>query len=134
MRPLFRCSLIVPLILSGCAESTGDPAGDPPALVVMVVVDQLRADLLERYEPALSGGFARLAAGARQYSGASHRHASTSTAVGHATLSTGVAPNRHGLVGNDFRIWTEDGRFASVYSVEDTLSPIVGFPELEGRS
>lgn len=134
MRSFLRSGLILPLVLCGCAEPSAAPGDDVPALVVMVVVDQLRADLLDRYAPALSGGFARLAREARQYTGASHRHASTSTAVGHATLSTGVAPRRHGLVGNDFRILTEDGRLPSVYSVEDTLSPIVGFPELEGRS
>lgn len=134
MRAILRSTLIASVLLSGCSGPVVDPTSDSPALVVMVVVDQLRADLLERYAPALSGGFGRLATEARQYNGASHRHASTSTAVGHTTLSTGVAPNRHGVVGNDYRVWTEDGRFLSVYSVEDTLSPIVGFPDLEGRS
>ena len=30
---------------------------DAPKLVIMLVVDQLRADLLDRYEPAFTAGF-----------------------------------------------------------------------------
>lgn len=102
--------------------------------MVLVSVDQLRADLLEVYAPALSHGFARIAREGRVHTQASHRHASTSTAVGHTTLATGVVPTRHGIVGNEWWEWTPDGSLRTVYSVEDTLSPILGHPGEEGRS
>jgi len=120
--------------LAGCSSPEPGSSEDAPALVVMVVVDQLRADLLESYSPALSRGFARLEAGGFRFTGASHRHASTSTAVGHTTLGTGVTPARHGIVGNSFRVWDEAGGFPEIYSVADTLSPILGHPDAEGRS
>ena len=121
---------LLAVVLSGCSE----PPVEPPKLVVMVAVDQLRADLLDRYDDAFTGGFRRLLDEGAVFTGASHRHASTSTAIGHTTLSTGVFPTRHGIVGNSWVEQQEDGEFRSVYAVEDTLSGIVGFPSAEGRS
>ncbi len=121
---------LLALVLNGCSQ----PPVEPPKLVVMVVVDQLRADLLDRYDSAFTGGFRRLLDEGAVFTGASHRHASTSTAIGHTTLSTGVFPTRHGIVGNSWREQQEDGSFPSIYAVEDTLSPIVGFPTADGRS
>jgi predicted AlkP superfamily pyrophosphatase or phosphodiesterase len=120
--------------LLSCSPDTDRVGGDSPAMVVLVSVDQLRADLLDEYAPAFSHGFVRLAQEGAVFTGASHRHATTSTAVGHTTLSTGVVPTRHGIVANDWWERTGDGSMVSVYSVEDTLSPIVGFPGAEGRS
>lgn len=104
-----------------------------PRLVVFLVVDQLRGDLLERYDSLFSGGIRRLHDGGFRFLSATHDHAKTSTAVGHATLSTGVFPSRNGIVGNEWLERTPDG-WRSVYSVEDTLTHILGLPVLEGRS
>ena len=104
-----------------------------PTLVVYVVVDQLRGDLLERYDSLFTGGFRRLHDGGFKFLSASHYHAKTATAAGHATLSTGVFPYRNGIVANEWLKRTPEG-WQSVYSVEDTLTHILGFPALEGRS
>lgn len=106
-------------------------AGGAPALVVLVVVDQLRGDLLDHYAEAFTGGFQRLREEGFRFTSASHNHAVTETAAGHATLATGVPPSRHGIVGNDWRVPGEEG---SVYALEDTTSPLLGLPEFEGRS
>ena len=71
---------------------------DGPKLVIMLVVDQLRGDLLDRYEPAFTAGFRQLLDHGFRFTQASHAHARTSTAPGHATLTTGVHPSRHGAV------------------------------------
>lgn len=134
--------MLLPALTTVMAGACGPPPSDPapapsregPGLVVMVVVDQLREDLLERYRPAFRGGLVRLLDEGRRFPGASHRHSMTTTAVGHTTLSTGVVPTRHGIVGNSWREWTAGGQLPSVYSVEDTLSPILGVPGAEGRS
>jgi len=130
-----------PLVITGsvlaciaCAAPGAAPQRSGPDLVVMVVVDQLRGDLIHRYAPAFEGGFARLLREGRVYSNASHLHASTSTAIGHATLSTGVAPSRHGIVGNDFWDLEAAGEPSLRYSMDDPLSPILGFPGQAGRS
>lgn len=102
-------------------------------LVVMLVVDQLRSDLLARHDSLWRGGFRRLIDEGRYYLNASHAHAATSTAVGHAALSTGVHPFRHGIVGNGW--WERSGRrWVSVENVDDSTVQIIGQPKLSGVS
>lgn len=106
---------------------------ETPRLVVLVVVDQLRGDLLERYDEFLTGGFRRLHDQGRRFTGATHDHGKTATAAGHTTIGTGVFPSRNGIVNNSWLERTPDG-WRSVYSFEDTLTHILGHPVLEGRS
>jgi predicted AlkP superfamily pyrophosphatase or phosphodiesterase len=127
-------------VLAGCAGGPRDagalvqePAAPRPRLVVMVVVDQLAAHMLDRYADVYTGGFRRLLNGGYRFTQASHAHAATETAPGHATLATGVYPSRHGVIAND---WFErrGSVWASVYSFEDTTAAIVGVDWAEGRS
>ncbi|HSH76273.1 MAG TPA: alkaline phosphatase family protein [Longimicrobiales bacterium] len=108
----------------------------PPSLVVMIVVDQLGGDLVDRYEPAFDGGLRRFMDQGYRFTQASHAHAMTETAPGHATLATGVHPSRHGVVANN---WLERSEmdWSNMYAVGDADHPILGFenePVLEGRS
>ncbi len=84
-------------------EVTGNavPEG-APRLVLLIVVDQMRGDYLERFRPLLSHGLARLLREGIVFTDAHHFHAATETAPGHATLATGVFPKRHGIVGNSW--------------------------------
>lgn len=109
------------------------PGPGRPALVVMVVVDQLGEPLLERYDDVFTGGFRRLLDEGLLYVNASHDFAITKTAPGHATLSTGVYPSRHGIVSNE---WYEErgSRWVEVENVEDPDHRIVGHTELPGAS
>jgi predicted AlkP superfamily pyrophosphatase or phosphodiesterase len=116
------------LATSGC--SSGGPS---PSLVVYVVIDQLRGDMLDRYDQFFTGGFRRLHDEGYRFLSATHDHGKTATAAGHATLSTGVFPSRNGIVNNQWRELTDDG-WTSVYSVEDTMATILGLPAMEGRS
>lgn len=113
-----------------CAAQT---VGEGPQLVVMISVDQLRADLVERYAPAFTGGFRRMLDSGFAFTEASHAHANTETAVGHATLSTGVFPSRSGIVANNWSV-LENGTWLDRYAVEDSASHIVGLPGAPGRS
>jgi hypothetical protein len=101
--------------------------------VVYVAVDQLRGDLLERYDTLFTGGFRRLHDDGFRFLSATHDHGKTATAAGHAVLSTGAFPSRNGIVGNEWLERAPDG-WRTVYSVEDTLTHILGMPALEGRS
>jgi hypothetical protein len=135
MRGFLRVQFLA-LALGATATSSISAQDDAPKLVVMLVVDQLRADLLDRYEPAFTGGFRRLLDEGFRFTQASHAHARTSTAPGHATLTTGVHPSRHGIVANS---WYQKVGFdwQSSYAVGDPPSPILGFetePTLQGRS
>ena len=107
-----------------------------PELFVTVVVDQLRQDVLEHYSSVFTGGLRRLLDEGYRFTQASHAHARTSTAPGHATISTGVFPSRHGVVANSWH-QRRDFRWEPMYAVADPDTPILGFEEeeaLEGRS
>ena len=115
----------------GCTQ-----AEEQPSLVILIAVDQLRGDLLERYEEAFSGGLQRLMDEGQRYTNASHPFAVTHTAAGHASLSTGVLPSRSGIVANSWSQLVGD-EWRSTYSVADPDSPILGFENddrLPGRS
>ncbi len=96
-------------------------------LGVVVVFDQLRPVELDRYEPLFGqGGFGGL--DAARYD-AQYSYASTETAPGHATLLTGVNPEVHGIITNQ---WFADGK--RQYVVEDARHPVFGDAKGAGRS
>ena len=112
-------------------ETPGSP--DDARLVVFVVVDQLRGDLLDRYDTVFTGGFARLRAQGSTFRNATFDHAQTSTAPGHRTAVSGLHPHRHGLVGNRWLEETAGGEWEEVYALRDLQSPVAGEPGMEGR-
>ena len=97
----------------------------PPAarLVVLFVVDQLRADDLDCRPGTFTGGFARLCREGRRYSQASFAYGLTETASGHATLGTGVQPAVHGIL--DKRLYDPERR---------RLVDVCRYPAVDGRS
>ena len=106
-------------------------AADRPRLVVLISIDQGRADYLTRLEdlflPARSGksvgGFRYLMERGAYFPDAHHEHIPLATGPGHAVLLTGAPPYRHGIVGND---WYDRATRKPMYCVEDENSPIVG--------
>jgi Uncharacterized proteins of the AP superfamily len=115
-------------------EPVPEVASSPkPTLVVMFLVDQLRADLLDKYGDLWTGGFKRIREQGHSYINATHEHAVTETAVGHATLSTGVYPNKHGIVSNAWFAF-RDGKWVLLSNVNDPSVKIVGQPNLPGVS
>lgn len=108
----------------------------PLRLVVVVVVDQMRADFLDRFRPLLDDGLARLLREGARFTAAEIAHAVTMTSPGHATIATGAHPRGHGVIQND---WVERATMASTYVVGDPARTIVGpasadTSALEGRS
>lgn len=88
------------------AGAQGPPPGAPPSLVVLIAIDQMRADYLDRFGGQLTGGLARLVRGGARYTNAHHDHAITETAPGHATLLAGRFPRSTGITMN--RVGVED--------------------------
>ncbi|GMR11991.1 MAG: alkaline phosphatase family protein [Gemmatimonadota bacterium] len=106
----------------------------PPRLVVLLVVDQLSADLFERYQDLFKGGFRKLLDGGRVYPNATFDYAVTETSPGHATMATGVYPARHGVVANAW--WEQDDnlKWNRVVNVLDRESPLIELPRYAGAS
>ncbi|MBA2302618.1 MAG: alkaline phosphatase family protein [Acidobacteria bacterium] len=99
--------LIAALVISGCrsAPRGGAAAGpNPPSgrspLVVVLVVDQMRASYLETYGAAFTGGFRRLMEEGAWFRTAAYPYLNTVTCAGHSTIATGALPYRHGMVLN----------------------------------
>jgi predicted AlkP superfamily pyrophosphatase or phosphodiesterase len=73
-----------------------------PKLVVMIVVDQMRGDYVDRFHGQWSGGLQRLVNEGAWFRAAAYPYATTETCVGHATISTGAFPSSHGLIANSW--------------------------------
>ena len=98
----------IAVVASGCAGAGGIPPGAAgstpgaarPSLVVVIVIDQFRADYLERFEPQLTGGFRRLLGEGAVYANAHQDHALPETAPGHATILSGRFPRSTRIIAN----------------------------------
>ena len=106
----------------------------PPRLVILLVVDQLSADLFDFYQDLFTGGFRRLLDGGRVYPNATYDYAITETSPGHATMVTGVYPARHGVVANAWWEKSEDLEWKQVVNVIDPEMPLIELPRYAGAS
>src|SRR3984957_8468354 len=64
-----------------------------PKLVVILVVDQMRADYVDRFSASWHGGLHRLVTEGVQFTNAYYPYANTVTCAGHSTISTGDFPS-----------------------------------------
>jgi predicted AlkP superfamily pyrophosphatase or phosphodiesterase len=114
---MLRPAFLLALAAAGCAPSPAarsDTAGGAdaagadvpldsgvPALVVFITIDQFRADYLDRYGDQLTGGLRRLERGGALFVNATHDHANTETAPGHASVMSGRFPASTGILTNE---------------------------------
>src|SRR5256884_1638507 len=89
--------MIRPLLLLVAGLGVGTAPVPKPRLVVVITVDQLRPDYLERYRPQLLGGFAMLLKTGASFTEAYQDHAVTETAPGHSTILSGRWPVHTGI-------------------------------------
>src|SRR5713226_9926624 len=75
-------------------------SGAKPKLVVMLVVDQMRGDYVDKFLGQWTGGLKRLVDEGAWFWDAAYPYAATETCVGHSTISTGAFPSTHGMVAN----------------------------------
>jgi predicted AlkP superfamily pyrophosphatase or phosphodiesterase len=71
-----------------------------PKLVVLLVVDQMRGDYVDKFRGQWTGGLKRLVEEGAWFRDAAYPYATTETCVGHATISTGAFPATHGMISN----------------------------------
>ena len=90
----------ITIIISLSSWFTIDAAAQQPDLVVLIAVDQLRGDYIDRYAAQLTGGLARLKRDGAHFTNAYHDHAVTVTAIGHATMLSGRFPRSTGIISN----------------------------------
>jgi predicted AlkP superfamily pyrophosphatase or phosphodiesterase len=120
-------SLILILIRPGAVFPRGAPPKAAPApvqLVVIVVIDQLKPDLLTRLHHRFGpDGFRRLMDEGAWFEEARCAHFPTLTSVGHAALFTGAPVSEHGIAAND---WSDPETGERVYCLEDSAHILLG--------
>lgn len=122
-------SLAAALAAAPHAKAAAPPTR--PRLVVVVVVDQLRPDYLDRFSDlfrpagrgATAGGFRFLQERGADFPRARYRHFPLFTGPGHAVVLTGGYPYKTGIIGND---WYSKAAHAGVYCVGDPTVTVIG--------
>jgi predicted AlkP superfamily pyrophosphatase or phosphodiesterase len=120
---LYTVSLLLSLglITKAAQAQTSVPR---PALVVGIVVDQMRWDYLYRFQDRYTeGGFKRLMKEGYNCENTSIDYLPTFTAPGHTCIYTGSVPAFHGIVAND---WIDNATGREWYCTEDTTVKSVG--------
>ena len=126
---LLACLTIWALFLASAPRATATAYDAHPKLVIILVLDQFRADYLERYRADFKGrGFKLFLDHGANFPDCYFGYANTETAPGHATIGTGAYTDGHGIGGNE---WWDLARSKDnpVTSVEDERYALVGLPE-----
>jgi len=118
-------ALLVCVLLPLPALLAQQPTAPPPhpKLVVVIVVDQMRADYIDRFRGRWRGGLRRLVDQGAWLRNAAYPYAATETCPSHATVSTGVFPATHGIVAN---AWWDRQSSARVTCTADSSARRVG--------
>lgn len=94
-----------------------------PKLIVQLVIDQLRGDLLHQHQHQFGqDGFNYLLSHSINYRNAHHPHANTTTCAGHATIATGSYPSLHGVVDNE---WYDRKTMKPMYCMVDLKATVL---------
>ncbi|MDO9181903.1 MAG: alkaline phosphatase family protein [Bacteriovorax sp.] len=110
-----------------------------PKLIVVLIIDQFRADYLtrfkERFLPAKNsngavGGFNYLMTNGAYFPYAQYDILQSMTGPGHATVLSGAFPYQSGIPLND---WYDSQLGKNIYCVEDEAYPIVGLLDNHNR-
>ena len=119
LRKQYALPFVVTLL--GCALPLG--AQPHPRLIVVLVVDQMRADYLDRFAAYETGGFRFLSEHGANFVNATYEHMPTETCLGHSVLLSGRNPAHTGIVAND---WYDRKTGRMTYCVEDDDSVLTG--------
>jgi predicted AlkP superfamily pyrophosphatase or phosphodiesterase len=111
---LWSAAALLPLFFLSLPAGGQTTAAKPsksegkPKLVVLLVVDQMRADYVDKFRFQWTGGLKRLVDEGAWFRDAAYPYAATETCVGHSTISTGAFPATHGMVANAW--WDRDAK------------------------
>jgi predicted AlkP superfamily pyrophosphatase or phosphodiesterase len=112
------------VLLAWTASAAASAYNARPKLIVVIVIDQFRADYLERYRDQFgAGGFRVFLDRGAYFTDCNYDYANTRTAPGHATLFTGSYTSGHGIVANE---WWNPQKKKLVSSVEDDTTRLLG--------
>ena len=121
---MIRRWLAASLLLAAIAVTPAHASAEPPRLVVLLVIDQMRSDYIDRYQHQWNGGLTRLLTEGAWFRRAAYPYLGTVTCAGHATISTGTFPSQHGMILNG---WWDREQAALVRCTDDAAHPNVSY-------
>ena len=127
MRRVKNCAamaLTAALLFSPLTLAQGRRENARPKLVVLLVVDQMRADYVDRYSHQWTRGLRRLIDHGAWFRQAAYPYSYTFTCPGHATISTGSLPATHGIIAN---AWYDRQAGKGVACTDDAQAPAVSY-------
>jgi predicted AlkP superfamily pyrophosphatase or phosphodiesterase len=128
----YAAALVIVVCIAAMSPhaQTARPAAPPldkPKLVVLVSVDQMRGDYVDRFRHQWSKGLHRLVTEGAWFRQSDYPYYNTVTCSGHASMSTGTVPAVHGMVLNQ---WWErnNSRLVACTDDEDVKLITYGIP------
>ncbi len=109
------------LCLSG---AVGRTQNRPLKLLVVLVVDQMRADYVDKFQHQWTQGLRRLVDQGAWFRQAAYPYLNTITCAGHATIATGAIPAVHGLILN---AWWDRSAGRMVSCTEDDAATTISY-------
>ncbi|MGL6076539.1 MAG: alkaline phosphatase family protein [Fimbriiglobus sp.] len=103
------------ILTCGLIAADGDNVKKPKVkLAVVVFFDQMRGDLVEKWQPHFGeGGFKRMQENGAWFTDCHYPYGTTTTAPGHASVLAGCSGNKHGIVNNN---WYDRQAAKEIYS------------------
>lgn len=118
-------TLVLPLHPLGAQRPTS--VDRAPKLLVLIAVDQMRGDYVERFQQQWTHGFHRLLSQGAWFRQTLYPYANTVTCAGHSSIGTGTIPSVHGMILNS---WWDRTKKKAVNCVDDETVTTISY----GRS
>jgi predicted AlkP superfamily pyrophosphatase or phosphodiesterase len=117
--------LIALIVMLAPPSSAAEPPSQRPNLIVMISVDMLSGEIMDRYSAGLPGGLGRLEKEGVFFENAFQEHAFTETGPGHSVLLSGRHPASTGIPANQ---WRDRATGETIYCVQDSSAMDFGEP------
>lgn len=117
-----RLATLVLFVAAVAVSAQQPPASARQPLIVLLVVDQMRTDYLERAAPHFTAGLKRLTTEGAWFRDGAYPYLNTVTCAGHSTIGTGALPYNHGMVLNAW--WDRSTRRERACTSDETVKNI----------
>lgn len=123
-----RFGIAAALVSLAVVATAGGPpkrrvtAGRAPKLAVIIMVDQMRGDYVDRFEGEWTSGLKRLVTSGAWFQQIAYPYLTTVTCAGHASVSTGAFPHTHGIMQNAW--WDREERKQVACTDDEAVRPV----------
>jgi predicted AlkP superfamily pyrophosphatase or phosphodiesterase len=111
-------------LAAAAPHAQAPPAPSRPKLVVLLSVDQMRADYIDKFRHQWSKGLHRMVTEGAWFRDANYPYYTTVTCAGHASIGTGTVPAVHGMVANT---WAVANNARTVSCTDDETAKLIAY-------